>query len=322
MQLTCVRLLQSLNVLRSLAAANHQRKPTRFDGYDCGERTRNTAIAILKRMNLSETMVQPRGFNFWRHVPMRVVHLNQAIHLRRGMFRRTEQMDFAIRSRWVVGMYLPVAANQWNFNPLPRQILGLNGMLLPCKNGVKLFDERRGQFAILFYKCENTLQCLPLRRNNIDDSLRWQVCRAVGNQARLDSVLNQRFTNAAVDSIDVLDNSCLYCPLTIQALVELIDGFLIARLGALGLPQSRQALQLAIRQVAPIVGEVFYRLPGNVQSHVFIPSGAIGIDRRRWPVASQPYLEPVRSRSSLSMLSRLLSGSALAERRLPFTVRF
>jgi hypothetical protein len=66
LQITLISFLQTSNVVRPRIAIDHQRKPLRPNENQRCKRTGDAPVAVLKWVDLGQTMVQPGRLDFWR----------------------------------------------------------------------------------------------------------------------------------------------------------------------------------------------------------------------------------------------------------------
>jgi hypothetical protein len=90
------------------------REPATFDKHNGCECPRDSAIAILVRMDLSKSVMKPSGLNVRRYASgfMVGVQGDKPLHFRVDIFRRTVLIHGAVWPRWIVRLLFIASLKQ------------------------------------------------------------------------------------------------------------------------------------------------------------------------------------------------------------------
>ena len=113
-EVAVVGCLKGIDVFGSFTITHDRRQPIGLDEYQRDKRSGDTSIPVLERVDLSESVMKPCCFDFWRTIIVTAVKIDQTIHLGGDMFGRTVLVDRAVGARRIVWQFLVVASDQWH----------------------------------------------------------------------------------------------------------------------------------------------------------------------------------------------------------------
>ena len=226
----------------------HQWKPPSLGEHQGGKCSRDSAVAVLERVDLRETMMQPRRLDLWWDAHVTFMELDQSIHFGRHVLRRTVFVNRAVGSEWIVGPPLVVASNQLNSTDPALSIGGFRPRLVARHEGMHLLDVARGQRPLTLHESENALYGGVVILDHGGNRLRM-LAISVRDERRIYAPLDQQLRNSAVERVQALDQTSLDGPLAVQSLVESYERILRLQPFTLFLPHRGQMFQLRLCEI-------------------------------------------------------------------------
>ena len=247
LQVSQVSRFQGVQVRTLAGASHHQRETNRLHQRKSGQRASHPSVAVLKRMDLRKAMVEPRCFDFRSNFSVVPMHFDQGVHFGRNLLRWTVLVYLARPPGWIVRHPLVGAPEQWDLHSVSELVPTLRYLLVLRQEGMEFLDVARRQWPLVLDEGEYVVY----RRLVIADHGRNCFRRRagpVGNQRRVDTVLDQDFGYASVEIVHPLDQAGLDRPFPAQLLVECRQCLGIREPVTLFLPDSGQGRELALFQ--------------------------------------------------------------------------
>ena len=163
-QVSLVRGLQGVEVAVSGVGVDHRRRPVAASVEIGDERSRHSPVAVLKRMNLHEAVVQPCGFDFSRRSLVHVgfVHRQQPVHFGAHLLGWTVLVQVARQGDRVVGADLVLPLEQRNFDASAGRGRARGGVLGAGDAGVPLADQPVRERPSAGHGVEDHVEASPL----------------------------------------------------------------------------------------------------------------------------------------------------------------